>query len=117
MSKKLLKKLIDCSYKKNILIAKNVDNIVKLLKRVDLKHYIEALKKQERKLTVFIDVPIDDLKIKDKFRKIFPNKKIAWNIDTTLMLGTRIIDNDMLFELNLKNTLEKIKASIQENYD
>lgn len=116
MSKKLLKKLIDYSYKKNILIAKNVDNVVKLFKRSDLKHYIEALKIHERKLTVFIDVPID-LKIKDKFRKIFPNKKIAWNIDTTLMLGTRILDDDMLFEMNLKNSLDTIKASIEQNYD
>lgn len=117
MSKKLLNKLIDYSYKKNILNVKNVNNIVKLLSRKGLKHYIEALKKKERKLTVFIDVPMNNLIFKDKFRKIFPNKKVVWSINPSLMLGTRIIDDDMLFEMNLKNTLDTIKASIEQNYD
>lgn len=117
MSKKFLKQLIDYSYKKNIVNDKNVSDVVKVLNRIDLKHYIDALKKQERKLTVFIDVPISDIDIKDEFRKIFPNKKISWNIKPTLMLGTRITNDDMLFEMNLKNTLDKIKESIDENYD
>ncbi|MEK7517537.1 MAG: hypothetical protein AAB583_03225 [Patescibacteria group bacterium] len=117
MSKKFLKQLIKYSYKKNILNYENVSSVAKLLKRIDLKHYIEALKKQERKLSVFIDVPINDVNIKDKFRKIFPNKKVVWNIEPSLMLGTRIIDDDMLFEMNLKNTLDKIKDSIDKDYD
>lgn len=117
MPKKLINRLVSLSYKKNIVDAKNVDRIVKFLSIKDLKHYIEALKKQEKKLAVFIDVPMNGLVFKKEFSRIFPNKKITWKIVPSLMLGTRIIENDMLFEMNLKNTLDKIKSSIEQNYD
>lgn len=117
MSKKLVKKLVDYSYKDNKLSAENVESVAKLLDRCDLNLYIKALKRQERKLSVFIDVPINNISVKGKFKEIFPNKKIVWNIDPLLMLGARITNDDMLFEMNLKNTLDKILLSIEQDYD
>lgn len=117
MTKKLLKQLINYSYKNNALIPKNVNSITGLLKRKDLKLYIRAIKIQEKKLSVFIDMPINNGDIKDKFNRIFPNKKISYRKDPTLMLGARITSDDMLYELNLKNTLDKILEFIEEDYD
>lgn len=120
MDKKLLKQLIDYSYINSRLYVEKVNRIVKLLKnrRYDLKLYVKGLKLQERKLSVFIDVPMANLgSYKNKFEKIFPNKKIIFNVDQTLMLGVRITDNDNVFEMNLKKTIGNIMSSIEQNYD
>jgi len=100
-----------------MLIPKIVNNIARHLNRKDLKQYIRGLKIQERKLSVFIDVPTRSSDIKYKFGKIFPDKKIVYGVDNSLMLGLRIIDDDMLFEINLKNTLDKILSYLEQNYD
>ena len=117
MSKKLLKQLIDYGYKDNKLSSENVESVAKLLDRSGLNLYIKALKRREKKLSVFIDVPINNVNVKGKFNEIFPNKKIVWNIDPSLMLGIRIINDDMLFEINLKDTLDRILSYIEEDYD
>ena len=117
MSKNHVKKLIDYSYKDNKLSVENVESVAKLLDRSGLNLYIKALKRRERKLSVFIDVPINNINVKGKFNDIFPNKKIVWNIDPSLILGARITADDMLFEMNLKNTLDKILSYTRENYD
>lgn len=117
MTKKLLKQLINYSYKNNALIPKNVNSITGLLKRKDLKEYIHAIKIQEKKLSVFIDVPINNVGIKDKFNGIFQSKKIYYRNDPSLILGARVVADDMLFEMNLKNTLDKILSYMRENYD
>lgn len=117
MTKKLLKQLINYSYKNNTLIPKNVNTITGLLKRKDLKLYIREIKIQERKFSVFIDVPTNHVGIKDKFNGIFPDKKIFYRIDPTLMLGVRVVADDMLYEMNLKNTLDKILEFVEEDYD
>ena len=117
MTKKLLSQLVAFSYEKNTLNSKNVNKIVSYLNRSDLKQYIKGLKMHEKKINVFIDVPTNDINDKDKFSKIFPNKKIVFGIDNSLMLGARILDNDMLYEINLKNTLNNIILHIEKDYD
>lgn len=100
-----------------MLSPKNVNRIAGLLRRIDLKQYIREIKIQERKLTVFIDIPINNVGIKDKFNRIFPDKKISYCNDPTLMLGARITADDMLLEINLRNTLDKILLFIEDDYD
>ena len=117
MSKKLLKQLINYSYKENILSVENVNKVASLLSRKDLRYYLKGLKIQERKVVVFIDVPMNNIDIKDKLRGVFPNKKIVLNIDPSLILGVKIIDDDMLFEVNVKNSLNKILSYIEQDYD
>jgi hypothetical protein len=117
MTIKLLKQLISYSYNNNLLNPKNVNRIAGLLDRSDLKLYIRAIKIQERKLSVFIDTPANNMDNKDKFNDIFPNKNISYRIDPTLMLGARITADDMILDINLNNTLDNIVKFVEEDYD
>lgn len=117
MKKKLLNQLISYSYKKNIINSKHVGLITRYLNRSDLLRYIKGLKTYEKKVCIFIDAPTNNTDINDELRNFFPDKKIVLGTDNSLMLGARILADDMLFELNLKNTLERIRLSIKENYD
>ena len=117
MTKKLLSQLIAFSYEKNTLNSKNVNKIVSYLNRSDLKQYIKGLKMHEKQISVFIDLSANNDEIKDKFAKIFPNKKIVLGVDPSLMLGVRILDNDKLYEMNLKSNLNRILSYIEEDYD
>lgn len=114
MTKKLLKQLINLSFVNNKLEEQTVGRIASLLKRSDLKLYLKGLKKKERSLTVFVNLAIEVKNIKDKFKNIFPDRKIDLNIDPSLLLGLRIIDNDNVFELSLKNSLDKIASYVEE---
>ncbi len=114
MTKKLLKQLIDLSFVKNKLEEKTVGRIASLLQRSDLKLYLKGLKKRERSLTVFVDIATEVRDIEEKFKDIFPNRKIGLNVDSALLLGARITDNDNVFELSLKNSLDKITSYLQE---
>lgn len=117
MTKKLLNQLIEYSYRDNIVSPENVNKVVGYLNRSDFKQYIKRLKMYEKKHSVFIDLPSDNYDLKGKFKEIFPNKKIVLGVDNTLMLGLRIIDDDMLFEMNLKSNLKRILSYIEEDYD
>lgn len=120
MDKKLLQQLVDYSYINNKLSVGNVNKVVKLLKnrRELFKRFVKDLKKRERSLTVFIDIPIVNFgEYKSRFEKIFPNKKIVWNVDPSLILGVRITEDDNLLEMSFKNTLGRIVSKIEENYD
>lgn len=120
MEKKLLKQLISYSYIDNRLNVENVNKIVKLLKnRRDLfKRFVKGLKKREKSLTVFIDMPmVNFVEYKRTFEKIFSNKKIVWNVDPSLILGVRITEGDNVLEMSFRNTLRSIVSKIEEDYD
>lgn len=117
MTIKLLKQLIKYSYNNNMLNPKNVNRIANLLNRSDLKLYIRAIKIQERKLSVFIDTPMNNMKLKEKFKDTFPHKNIYFRNDPSLMLGARITADDMILDINLNNTLESIIKFVEEDYD
>jgi len=114
MPKKLLKQLIDLSFVNNKLNQKRVERIVRLLSRNELKFYLKGLKKRERELSVFIDNAMKTVGIDEMFKSIFPNRKIVVNINPSLLLGLRITDNDNVFELSLKNSLDKITSYLEE---
>lgn len=117
MTKKLLHQIIKYCYKDNIISPENVNKVVGYLDRSDFKEFVKGLKMYEIKHSVFIDLPIDNNNLKSKFKEIFPNKKIVLGLDNTLMLGLRILDYDMLFEINLKSNLKRILSYIEEDYD
>jgi len=116
MKRKIIDKLVAQSYKQNDLDEKKVNKIAALLSKSDLKRYINGLKLQDMKKSLIVSTPINNQDLK-KFQKLFPNKKIAFTKDPSLMLGIRIVDNDMVYEFTLKNTLHKIISYMQENYD
>jgi hypothetical protein len=116
MNSKKINKLISASYKDNYLDEKKVNKIASLISKADLKKYINGLKLTERKKSVIVSSPINnqDLKI---FEKLFPHKKIVLKKDSSLMLGVQIVDNDIVYEFTLKNSLDKIVNYIEQNYD
>ncbi|MCL5439047.1 MAG: hypothetical protein M1268_03590 [Patescibacteria group bacterium] len=116
MTKKQFRLLAEASYTKNKLDSKKVEKIVKLLPRKDTKMYIKALKNKENKTTVSITLPRQPKKqIEKLFKNMYPNKKIIYNIDSSLIVGVKVIDNDLVYEENLKDTLRQIADFVSQN--
>lgn len=116
MNSKKIGKLIAASYKDGYLDQKKVNRITSLLSKSDLKKYINGLKLKELKKSIIISSPINDQDLK-KFEKLFPHKKIILKKDPSLMLGVQVVDNDIVYDFTLKNSLDKIQDYIEQNYD
>lgn len=116
-----IKTLAKGSFKGENLDPKMVLKITKLLTRNDLKLYVKALKSEERKrrVTVFLpNIKLSDKQVlQKKIAKLFPNKKIEFSIDPSLLVGLKIVDDDMIYEYNLKNTLESLSNYLESQYD
>lgn len=117
MNKKLLKQLIEESYTENELNTEKVQKIADLLKRKDLKIYINALRDRENQMRVIVSTPQNIEMDEEVFQKLFPNKKILFEQDLDLLLGIKITDNDMVYNFTLKNRLDKIIEKLKESYD
>lgn len=120
MTKKQIKKLAGLSFTRNNLDDRKVDSIAKLLKRSDLKEYVRVLKSIEAQKKVQVVIPnLSMIKKGDlqKFQKMFPNKKILYEEDPSLLVGVKIINNDKVFEFSLKNNLENMDSFIETQYD
>ena len=117
MTKKHIKKLASTSFTKGKLNKEKVTRITKSLKRGDLKVYIKDLKAMEGRQTVVVTVP-DYMGLNEKrkyFSKIYPDKKLVFNIDPSLLTGIRVVDVDNEYELSLKNFFENaIKGSTND---
>ncbi len=107
MKKNMIKKLAEYSYTKNELDRDKIAKITKSLKREDLKVYIKDLKTLEAKNTVTITLPSDDSvrEIRDHFTKIYPDRKLIFAIDPSLLSGIKVVDYDNEYELSLKGFL------------
>ena len=118
MTKKQLNELVSDSYTGVILDEEKVTKIANLLKRSELKEYIKQLKRHEKKLSVVITLPVpptnDETK---KYKSFFPDKKIIYDIDPTLLVGAKIQENDILTEYNLRDALEHLEEYIEGDYD
>jgi hypothetical protein len=108
MKKNLIKKLAEESYTKNTLDSGKILQVSKKLKREELKFYIKSLKNIESKRTVTVTLPSEEgaSEIKAHLSKIYPNKRLVFGIDPTLLTGIRVVDFDNEYELSLKNFLE-----------
>ena len=115
MNKKLLKKLAAESFIENSLDEKKIEAISNSLSRKELKIFINELKEQTKKSTVYVQTALP-LKNSDEYLRelenLFPNKKIEFIVDPSLLLGVRIIDNDNIIEINMNNLLHKMKHHI-----
>lgn len=116
MNRKKIEKLVAASYKGNQLDIKKVNKIISLINRAELKKYINGLKLIEKKRTLIISSPNTDSNVKS-FQKLFPDKKIVFKKDSSLILGTRVVDNDIVYEFTLKSTFDKIINHIEQSYD
>jgi F0F1-type ATP synthase delta subunit len=119
MNKKSLKKLVSECLIKNNLDEKKIEDISKSLSRKKLKIFINELKEQVNKSTVYVQTALP-LRNSDAYLKelenLFPNKKIEFKVDPSLILGVRIIDNDNVFDINMNNLLHKIRDHVGANY-
>jgi len=117
MNKKLLKQLVIISYKNGVLDNETISKIADKLSKSELKQYIRSLKSAEKLRNVYVESPFELQKdMVDEFKHVFPDKKIVHQKDPSLLVGTRITHGDDIFEMNLKNSLERIVEDI-ENYD
>lgn len=118
MNIKKIKELVKLSYKNNILDEKRVKEIADILTRSELKQFINEIKNKEIKKNVIITLPyypsIDEQK---KIQTLFMDKEITYIIDPSLVVGMKVVDNDLVSELSLKDTLESLIKHEIESYD
>ncbi|MCL5970331.1 MAG: hypothetical protein M1450_02435 [Patescibacteria group bacterium] len=118
MTKKQIQELVLESFSNNNLDPEKVEIISRQLDRGELKEYIKALKKREKKNSVIVTLPglpTDD--DKKKFLDLFPNKKIIYNIDPSILVGVKIENNDLITELNLKDAIKNLAEFSSKTYD
>ncbi len=116
MNSKKINKLIAVSYRDGNLNQKKVNKIATLISKQDLKKYINGLKLTEKKRSLIISSPVNNLDLR-KFEKLFSHKKIILKTDSSLMLGIKVVDNDTVYEFTLKNSLDEILNHIEQDYD
>lgn len=116
MDKKMLKKLIAISYLGKTLDEKKVKAIADRLTRKQLKIYLRALKMQEKRTTTYISFASETVtaKQKEQFENLFPQKKAVFSIDPRLLLGIRITSDDLVYDLNLQNSLTQMQTYTEE---
>jgi len=109
MDKKTIKKLAEASYTNGKLDEKNVNKIAKYLNKSELKMYIKDLKSIEKSQTVYVIVPnlYTNLVVKD-IKRMYPNKTVITQIDKSLIAGIKIVNNDEVYESNIKNNLNNL---------
>ena len=118
INKKLLKQIIIASYKKGEINNEAVAKISSKMDRSQLKQYIKALKSTEKLNNVYIESPFNNGKrVVEMFKDTFPNKTIKPIKNSSLIAGVKINYNDDIFEISLKNNLEKILNNIEQDYD
>lgn len=118
MTKKQIQKLVSESYVENNLNPEDVEIISSDLDRRELKEYIKALRKWEEKNSVVVTLPgLPTDTDKKRFLALFPDKKIIYNIDPSILVGVKIKNNDLITELNLKDTIDNIASFSSKIYD
>jgi len=108
--KKLIEQLVQVSYTVGVLNSAIVEKIAAKLTRKQLKAYIRALKTEERRRTIYVEVASEHEKpAVSELEKIFGQKNFRVTENPALLLGLRITDNDDVYNVNLKTSLERIK--------
>ena len=113
MNKKILDQLIGQSASGNSLDGKKVMKIADQLNRKQLKAYIDGLRRWRQKHTVIIETATQiSANMKREFEAMFEGKKVAYRVRPDLIVGTRIINDDMIYEMSLKSTLQNMQQHI-----
>ena len=110
MTKKFIAQLVAASYTKDTLDEKKVMRIADTLSRQDLKTYIRGLQLVEKSKTISLVLP--DAKLYNKSLATKVKKRVKIVEDKSLLLGYKIIDNDMIYDMSLKDKLEDFVQSL-----
>lgn len=109
MQKKILKKIVAHSFDGLLLDKDFVMEAVNLLSRKDLKQYIKALKRVDKKQEVIIVLALAPTENqKNMFSNVYSQKRIIYHIDKRLGAGVRIEENDKEFAFNLRQILDSL---------
>lgn len=115
MNKQLQKKLVAVSYTNDALNSKTVAKIAEKLSRKQLKAYINGLKIQEKKMTIYVDSAVElTKKMEQEIGAHFGKKQVQVSVDPKLLMGMRVQAGDNLYRLNLHDQLEDLKQYIGE---
>jgi F0F1-type ATP synthase delta subunit len=116
MTTKQIKNLAIASYKSELLDIKKVNRITKLLNRSELKKYIKFLKSLEQGKTVKVIMSKLDTKsgLEKELKAKFPNKRLEFSEDKSLIAGVKLIDNDNIYDFNLANTFKNLVSYINQ---
>lgn len=120
MQTKKIKKLAEMTYSGNKINEKIVKLASGKLKKSELKVYLKSLKNMQKKKVLKVYVPSKKLisrDIENRLVKFFKNKELNFIEDKSLIAGIRVVDNDMIYELNLKDSFENLIEYIQRSYD
>lgn len=118
MTTRTLKKLVQLSLTNGVLDKSKVLSFTSSLKRKELKQYIKALKTFEKEQSIIVRAAFAPSDFDKKmFTSLFLNKHIVFETSPSLLLGIKIIDNDMEYELNLKNKLESMLSYLSKRND
>jgi F0F1-type ATP synthase delta subunit len=81
-----------------------------------LKTYINLVKSFEKSKTVTVFTPnlSAGAFFKKELGKIFVNKKIEIKMDKKLIAGIKIIDNDNVYDFNVRNNLKNLVSYINQ---
>lgn len=110
MDKKIINQLIERSLANNELNRDKILSIAAQLNRTQLKIYIDGLKKWVREHTVIIETAKDVSKdTKDEFKRQFSGKRVVFRSNPDLLLGVKVTDNDTVYEMDLKDSLEHVR--------
>lgn len=115
MTRKQIKKLISASYIKNSLDRARVNRIAKQLTRAELKLFIKLLKNYEKgkTVTLFVSSISDANEIVKQIKKIYLDKNFVIKEDKSLIAGVRLVDNDTIYDANIKNSLSEMVSFIK----
>lgn len=118
MTNKQIKKLLQACYSHGSLNVRVVEMVSKKLSRRDLKRYITALKRCEKKRTVTVSLPfLPQRAEQEKIASSFPHKHVRFVSNPSLILGANISQGDDLLEFSLTKSLDDIATFVTTPYD
>lgn len=115
MIKKELKQLVEISFEKAELNAATITRIANALTRSELKEYIRLLKLEIGRRTVTVTNAIDlGGEQKKELESLFSDKKVTYKTDPSLLLGTSIVNGDIVYNMNLKQQLHDLETYVSQ---
>ncbi len=116
MNKKKIKQLADISFVNKKLNTDTVEKITEKLNSKEFREYIKALKRVLAKTNVYIESASElDAKDKKSFEELYKNKTLVFRINPELIMGIRIIEDDMVYNLNIENSIIQIKDYLDKS--
>lgn len=116
MNSKKITQLADISFENNKLNTNIVEKITKKLNSKEFREYIKALKRVLAKTNVYIESASElDTKDKKSFEEIYKNKSLVFRTNPELIMGIRIIEDDMVYNLNIENSIIQIKDYLDKS--